>query len=41
MYKFLGKKDALYQLDPESINIKLNYRCEEGTVEAGSFSSIH
>lgn len=37
MYKFLGKKDVLYQLDPESINIKLNYKCEEGTVEAGSF----
>ena len=37
MYRFLGKKDTLYQLEPESINIKLNYKCEEGTVEAGSF----
>ena len=27
MYKFLGKKGALYQLDLEPINIKLNYNC--------------
>lgn len=38
MYKFLGKKGAFYQLDLEPINIKLNYRCKEGTVEEGSFS---
>ena len=38
MYKFLGKKGALYQICLEPINIKLNYRCKEGTVEEGSFS---
>ncbi|MFA5765922.1 MAG: ADP-ribosyltransferase [Bacilli bacterium] len=38
MYKFLGKKGAFYLLDLEPINIKLNYRCKEGTVEEGSFS---
>lgn len=38
LYKFLGKKGALYQLDLEPICIKLNYRCKEGTVEEGSFS---
>lgn len=38
LYKFLGKKGALYQLDLEPISIKLNYRCKEGTVEEGSFS---
>jgi hypothetical protein len=38
LYKFLGKKGAFYQLDLEPINIKLNYRCKEGTVEEGSFS---
>lgn len=27
MYKFLGKKGALYQLDLEPISIKLNYNC--------------
>jgi len=41
MYKFIGKKNTLYQLDLEPIRIKLNYRCKEGTVEEGSFSSIH
>lgn len=38
LYKFLGKKGAFYQLDLEPINIKLNYKCKEGTVEEGSFS---
>lgn len=27
MYKFLGKKGVLYQLDLEPISIKLNYNC--------------
>ncbi|KYC55344.1 MAG: ADP-ribosyltransferase exoenzyme [Candidatus Methanofastidiosum methylothiophilum] len=38
MYKFVGKKGVLYQICLEPINIKLNYRCKEGTVEEGSFS---
>ena len=38
LYKFLGKKGAFYQICLEPINIKLNYRCKEGTVEEGSFS---
>lgn len=33
MYKFLGKKGRLYQIDPEEIIMKLNWKCPKGTVD--------
>lgn len=38
MYKFIGKNGELYKFDPNETIMKLNYRCEKGTIEADSFS---
>jgi hypothetical protein len=37
MYKFIGKKGQMYVLDYDLFLMKLNYKCDLGTVESDSF----